>query len=158
MGQPDIRLPANGQLPRRLSCVSSMPGLPSELSNYFLFDAMKTSELVKDERINTLIQENIRQVMGFNKYIQLEKICRRLLETAKANRMIVSKNNEPYPSPFYAKGNFKKLVVTLLKLRYHELEVAWESTSQVAKILGHEMMRGRNSCKHYSKIRVTHLI
>ena len=105
MRQPDIRLPANGQLPRRLSCVSSMPGLPSELSNYFLFDAMKTSDLVKDERINTLIQENIRQVMGFNKYIQLAKICRSLLETAKANRMIVSKNNEPYPSPFYAKGN-----------------------------------------------------
>lgn len=63
---------------------------------------------------------------------------------ADVNRMIVSKNNEPYPSPFYAKGNFKRIVVTLLKLRYHELEVAWESTSQVAKILGHEMMRGRN--------------
>ena len=70
--------------------------LPSELSNYFLFDAMKTSELVKDERINTLIQENIRQVMGFNKYIQLEKICRSLLDTAKANRLENDQKRQEY--------------------------------------------------------------
>ncbi len=70
--------------------------LPSELSNYFLFDAMKTSELVKDERINTLIQENIRQVMGFNKDIQLEKICRSLLDTAKANRLENDQKRQEY--------------------------------------------------------------
>lgn len=42
--------------------------LPAELSNYFLFDAMKTSELVKEEQINKLIMNNINSVMGFSKY------------------------------------------------------------------------------------------
>lgn len=42
--------------------------LPAELSNYFLFDAMKTSDLVKEEQINKLIMKNINSVMGFNKY------------------------------------------------------------------------------------------
>ena len=62
---------------------------------------------------------------------------------AEVNEMVVSRNNEPYPSPFYTKGDFKRVLVALLKLRYHDLDVAWESSSQVAKILGHEMMRGR---------------
>ena len=70
--------------------------LPSELSTYFLFDAMKTSELVKDEKINTLIQENIRQVMGFNKYLQLERISSQLLETAKANRLENEQKRKEY--------------------------------------------------------------
>ena len=40
--------------------------LPAELSNYFLFDAMKTSELVKDEQINNLIKDSIKSVCAFS--------------------------------------------------------------------------------------------
>ncbi len=61
----------------------------------------------------------------------------------EVNRMVVSRCNEPYPSPFFMKGNFKRVLIALLKMRYHGLEVAWESAAQVAKILGHEMMRGK---------------
>ena len=70
---------------------------------------MKTSELVKDERINTLIQENIRQVMGFNKYIQLEKICRSLLETAKANRLENDQKREEYNQLQMEKNRLEEL-------------------------------------------------
>ena len=61
--------------------------LPRELSNYFLFDAMKTSELVKEEQINKLILKNINSVMGFNKYSQLRAVSESLLAEKKAARL-----------------------------------------------------------------------
>ena len=61
--------------------------LPAELSNYFLFDAMKTSDLVKEEQINKLIMKNINSVMGFNKYTQLENAASVYLDEKKAERL-----------------------------------------------------------------------
>lgn len=61
--------------------------LPRELSNYFLFDAMKTSELVKEEQINKLIMKNINSVMGFNKYSRLRSISEALLAEKKAAKL-----------------------------------------------------------------------
>lgn len=61
--------------------------LPAELSNYFLFDAMKTSDLVKEEQINKLIMKNINSVMGFNKYAQLRKVSEAILAEKKAERL-----------------------------------------------------------------------
>lgn len=61
--------------------------LPAELSKYFLFDAMKTSELLKEEEINKLIEKNINSVMGFNKYAQLRNCATQLLDEKKAERM-----------------------------------------------------------------------
>ena len=58
--------------------------LPRELSKYFLFDAMKTSELMKEEHINNLIKDNIKSVMGFNKYAQLQQAAGKLLGEEKA--------------------------------------------------------------------------
>ncbi len=61
--------------------------LPAELSNYFLFDAMKTSDLLKEEQINKLIEKNINSVMGFNKYRQLRKGAEEMLADKKAERL-----------------------------------------------------------------------
>ena len=61
--------------------------LPAELSNYFLFDAMKTSDLVKEEQINKLIMKNINSVMGFNKYAQLQSVASAYLDEKKAERL-----------------------------------------------------------------------
>lgn len=61
--------------------------LPAELSNYFLFDAMKTSDLVKEERINNLIMKNINSVMGFNKYTTMQRAAETLLAEKKAAKL-----------------------------------------------------------------------
>ena len=61
--------------------------LPKELSNYFLFDAMKTSELVKDEQIDQLIRDNSKSVMGFNKYSLLVDVSSKMLDEMKAGRI-----------------------------------------------------------------------
>lgn len=61
--------------------------LPAELSNYFLFDAMKTSDLVKEEQINKLIMKNINSVMGFNKYTSMMAASEALLAEKKAAKL-----------------------------------------------------------------------
>lgn len=70
--------------------------LPSELSNYFLFDAMKTSELVKEEQINRLIMKNINSVMGFSKYNQLHDASALLLAEKKAAKLENEKQRQEY--------------------------------------------------------------
>ena len=70
--------------------------LPAELSNYFLFDAMKTSELVKEEQINKLIMKNVNAVMGFNKYYQFQKAAEVLLAEKKAEKLENDKLREEY--------------------------------------------------------------
>lgn len=70
--------------------------LPAELSNYFLFDAMKTSELVKEEQINRLIEKNINSVMGFNKYNQMRRVSETLLAERKSERLANENMREEY--------------------------------------------------------------
>lgn len=72
--------------------------LPPELSTYFLFDAMKTSELLKEEKINALIEKNINSVMGFNKYIRLRQSAATLLDSKKAERLENENQRKEYES------------------------------------------------------------
>ncbi len=70
--------------------------LPQELSRYFLFDAMEAGNLLKEDQLNRVIRENIENVMGFNKYLQLAKAAERLYETQTAERLKVEKEKEEY--------------------------------------------------------------
>ena len=81
--QPPAQRAQNEEVVRKIITAN----LPSELSTYFLFDAMKTSDLLKEEKINALIEKNINSVMGFNKYIQLRHSAASLLESKKAERL-----------------------------------------------------------------------
>ena len=87
--------------------------LPAELSNYFLFDAMKTSDLVKEEQINKLIMKNINSVMGFNKYAQLRKVSDAMLAEKKAERMANDKIREEYSQLTTQKQELEKHVEKL---------------------------------------------
>jgi len=87
--------------------------LPAELSNYFLFDAMKTSELVKEEQINKLIMKNINSVMGFNKYAQLRKVSETMLAEKKAERMANDKIREEYSRLTTQKQDLEKKIEEL---------------------------------------------
>lgn len=81
--QPASQRAQNEEVVRKIITAN----LPPELSTYFLFDAMKTSDLLKEEKINALIEKNINSVMGFNKYIQLRHSATSLLESKKAERL-----------------------------------------------------------------------
>lgn len=70
--------------------------LPQELSRYFLFDAMQSSELLKENVFAQTIQDNIENVMGFNKYIQLKRAASRLLEEKTKERMAAQEERKEY--------------------------------------------------------------
>lgn len=70
--------------------------LPSELSNYFLFDAMKTGDNVKAGLIDGFIKENIRSVMGFSKYSLLKEGAMKLLAEENSRRIQNQQDRQKY--------------------------------------------------------------
>lgn len=70
--------------------------LPQELSQYFLFDAMQSSELLKENVFAQIIKDNIQNVMGFNKYILLKNAAEHLQQEWTARRLEAQKEAEEY--------------------------------------------------------------
>lgn len=68
--------------------------LPKELSRYFLFDAMEAGNLLKEDQLNRVIRENIENVMGFNKYLQLAKTAQTLVENHTAQRLVIEQEKK----------------------------------------------------------------
>lgn len=70
--------------------------LPQELSQYFLFDAMQSSELLKENVFAQIIRDNIENVMGFKKYVQLKKAAERLQQEWASQRLNAQKQKKEY--------------------------------------------------------------
>jgi len=70
--------------------------LPQELSRYFLFDAMDAGNLLKEDQLNRVIKENIENVMGFNKYMQLAKSSESLYQEYTAQRIQLANEKKEY--------------------------------------------------------------
>lgn len=50
----------------------------------------------------------------------------------------------PFWNSFFSKSNIKSLFEVLIKLRYHDVESDWTSENIVSKVIGLEMLRGRD--------------
>jgi DNA sulfur modification protein DndD len=70
--------------------------LPEELSRYFLFDAMESGALLREDSISTVIQENIENVMGFGKYVQLAKAAEQVTKRFSAERLKLENEKQEY--------------------------------------------------------------
>lgn len=70
--------------------------LPEELSRYFLFDAMEAGNLLKEDRLNRVIRENIENVMGFNRYLSLAKAAESLTQDYTAQLLDLEKEKNEY--------------------------------------------------------------
>lgn len=114
--------------------------LPKELSYYFLFDAMKTSDLLKEEQINKLIEKNINSVMGFNKYSRMRKGAETMLAEKKAERLENENQRQEYSKLTANKAGLEK-EIERLGVEYAEaLEYANEYQEQYA-----QLREGRNA-------------
>jgi DNA sulfur modification protein DndD len=87
--------------------------LPQELSRYFLFDAMEAGNLLKEDQLNKVIKENIENVMGFNKYIQLAKASETLYQQYTAQRLQVENEKKEYLGLIEQKNKFQASHKTL---------------------------------------------
>lgn len=108
--------------------------LPAELSNYFLFDAMKTSELVKEEAINKLIIKNINSVMGFSKYEQLQKAAQSLLDEKKAERLENENQRKEYQNLTQEKANKEEALRQLSEIYTRQLNYANDNKEQYEQV------------------------
>jgi DNA sulfur modification protein DndD len=70
--------------------------LPQELSEYFLFDAMKAGEKLSDTQLSRVIRENIEIVMGFRKYLDLARAAERVRESKAADRIKQKSERDEY--------------------------------------------------------------
>ena len=114
--------------------------LPKELSYYFLFDAMKTSELLKEEQINKLIEKNINSVMGFNKYSRMRKGTDALLAEKKAERLENENQRKEYAKLTANKDDLEEEIKQLDAEFAEALDYANEYQEQYA-----QLKEGRNA-------------
>ena len=70
--------------------------LPEELSRYFLFDAMEAGNLLKEDRLNRVIRENIENVMGFNRYLSFAKAAESLTQDYTAQTLDLENEKKEY--------------------------------------------------------------
>ena len=82
--------------------------LPQELSKYFLFDAMQSSELLKKNVFAQTIKDNIENVMGFKKYLQLKRAAEKLQQEWAQQRLEAEKEAEEYNKYCTQKQNLEK--------------------------------------------------
>ena len=82
--------------------------LPKELSEYFLFDAMRVGDLVKENVLNRVIRHNIENVLGFDKYLQLGNAAEKLLEKYKGELIEQKEEQHRYNDLIAEKDRLKK--------------------------------------------------
>lgn len=70
--------------------------LPQELSLYFLFDAMQSSELLKKNVFAQTIRDNFENVLGFKKYLQLKRAAEKLQQEWAQQRLEAEKEAQEY--------------------------------------------------------------
>lgn len=70
--------------------------LPQELSQYFLFDAMQSSELLKKNVFAQTIRDNFENVLGFKKYLQLKRAAEKLQQKWAQQRLEAEKEAQEY--------------------------------------------------------------
>ncbi|MEP7170117.1 MAG: DNA sulfur modification protein DndD, partial [Bacteroidota bacterium] len=87
-------------------------------SRYFLFDAMEAGNLLKEDQLNRVIKENIENVMGFNKYLQLARASENMFQAYTAQRLKVEIEKREYlelvakKKEYEQKGNSINLSLT----------------------------------------------
>ena len=98
--------------------------LPQELSKYFLFDAMQSSELLKKNVFGQIIRDNIENVMGFKKYVQLQKVSERMQQEWGQKRLEAEQEAEEYDKLCKDKESVE-----------HEIEINQGKQDEICKYL-----------------------
>ena len=120
--------------------------LPQELSKYFLFDAMQSSELLKKNVFAQIIKDNIENVMGFKKYLQLKRAAEKLQQEWAQQRLEAEKEAAEYNKYCQNKQELEKALeenekkqddlykfITAQQEEYERAKVGAESTAIIQK-------------------------
>ena len=53
-------------------------------------------------------------------------------------------DNTPYATTFFTKADIGQVIEALIKMRYHDVDAEWNSNQFVSKVIGREILRGRD--------------
>ncbi|MDM1137822.1 AAA family ATPase [Empedobacter sp. R132-2] len=87
--------------------------LPKELSKYFLFDAMESGNILKEDYLSRVIKENIENVMGFNKYSYLKDATIKVKEKYISESIGIETEREEYKNLVDSKDGFEQNIKKL---------------------------------------------
>ena len=59
------------------------------------------------------------------------------------NKFNLAVSHTPYATTFFTKANIGHLFAVLVKMRYHEVEADWQDRGWLSKVVGREILRGR---------------
>ncbi|MDE6258775.1 MAG: AAA family ATPase [Muribaculaceae bacterium] len=88
--------------------------LPQELSQYFLFDAMQSSELLKKNVFAQTIRDNFENVLGFKKYLQLKRAAEKVQQDFARLRLIAEQEAQEYNQLVSEKDELSRKLDTCL--------------------------------------------
>lgn len=95
--------------------------LPKELSKYFLFDAMESGDLLKEDYLSRVIKENIENVMGFNKYMHLGEAAHKLKERYIADTIEIQSERIAYQKLLDTKSEVEAKIKSLKEEQHIKL-------------------------------------
>ena len=84
--------------------------LPASLSRYFLFDAMEAGNLLRREQLQRVIKDNIETVMGFDRFLQLERAAALALGAYKQQQIKQEHNRKTYEKWLKLQANYQKKI------------------------------------------------
>lgn len=114
-----------------------------------MHDRIQDVKAALEQRINlSEYSENV-QTVTLNFSVVL-RICLLAGLSDKAQRSVEDVNSvnltvssTPYATTFYTKANIGHLFATLVKLRYHDVDANWQDGRWLSKVVGREILRGR---------------
>ena len=114
-----------------------------------MHDRIMDVKALLEQRLNLdEYTENIRPVtLNFSVVQRLcllaglsDKSPRRIDDLSNYNITI---SRTPYATTFFTKSDIGSMFETLLKLRYHDVDADWTSSNLVSRVIGREILRGR---------------
>ena len=114
-----------------------------------MHDRIQDVKNLLEQRLNLEeYSENVRPItLNFSVVLRIcllaglsDKSPRSIKEVNEAN-LIVSRT--PYATTFFTKSDIGSMFETLLKLRYHNVDTDWTAPTTVSRVMGYEILRGR---------------
>ena len=114
-----------------------------------MHERIQDIKIALEQRINlSEYSDNIQTVtLNFSVVLRIcllaglsEKSPRSVEDVNSINQVV---SHTPYATTFFTKANIGQLFAVLIKMRYHDVDANWQDRGWISKVIGREILRGR---------------
>ena len=114
-----------------------------------MHERIQDIKIALEQRINlSEYSDNIQTVtLNFSVVLRIcllaglsEKSPRSVEDVNSINQVV---SHTPYATTFFTKANIGQLFAVLIKMRYHDVDANWQDREWISKVIGREILRGR---------------